>query len=102
MELDTVGGQRLSNIKLILQNKMEMISIEEFIVLLEEEFEDLNKGFLKPDSKYRDIPNFSSMHALVLIALVDNKFDVLLNGADLKSTESVLELYNLIQSKLNK
>ncbi|MBL4668538.1 MAG: hypothetical protein JKY30_04680 [Flavobacteriales bacterium] len=79
-----------------------MIDENEFVRLLENEFEDVEEGSLKPDSSYREIPNFSSMYALIIIAFIDNEFDVLLTGEDLRSTETIADLYAIIQKKLNK
>jgi acyl carrier protein len=73
--------------------------LEEFIEKLEGEFEDLPKGSLKPDTDYRTIKGWSSMHALIIIAFVDINFNFTLNGTDLKSTKTVSDLYNLIQQK---
>jgi acyl carrier protein len=76
------------------------MTVNEFIKLLENEFEDVEPGMLSTDMNYRDIPDFSSMHALILIALVDSEFDVLLNGEDLKSVNTIEELFNLVQSRI--
>lgn len=79
-----------------------MIDENEFVRLLENEFEDVDEGSLKPDSSYREIPNFSSMYALIIIAFIDNEFDVLLTGEDLRSAETIADLYAIVQNKLNK
>ena len=76
-----------------------MISVNEFTEKLEAEFEDLQKGTLTPDTDYRTIKGWSSMHALIVIAFVDANFDVLLSGSDLKNTITIKDLYNLIQYK---
>ncbi len=78
-----------------------MISINEFIALLEEEFDDIEKGSLSPEFNYRAIDNWGSMHALIIIALVDTEFDVSLSGSDLRSTETIEDLYNLVKAKLS-
>lgn len=77
-----------------------MIDITTFVSLLENEFEDIESGTLTPETNYREIPDFSSMHILIIIALIDNQFDVLLTGADLKTAETIENLYSLVQSKL--
>lgn len=76
------------------------MTVNDFTRLLENEFEDLEPGSLSASMNYRDIPEFSSMHALILIALVDSEFDVLLNGEDLKSVNTIEELFNLVQSRI--
>lgn len=79
-----------------------MITLEEFTRELEKEFDDITPNTLTPNKNYREIPNFSSMYALIIIAFVDSKCDILLNGQDLKSTQTVKDLYDLIQYKLKK
>lgn len=76
-----------------------MISVEEFTQLLEKEFDDVEQGSLHPAMSYRDIPHFGSIHALVIIAFVDNQFDVLLSGEDLRNTQTIQDLYDLILTK---
>lgn len=77
------------------------MTIEEFTKKLEQELEDLESGTLKPDTNYRDLKNWSSMYALVIIAFIDFNFDVTLNGNDLKGTQTVSDLYNLVKAKKN-
>ncbi len=77
-----------------------MIPIEEFIQLLENEFEDLPKNTLKPETNYREIPNWSSMHALIIIAFADANFNVELNASDLRKAQTIQDLYDIIHSKL--
>lgn len=79
---------------------MEM-ELQKFTSLLEKEFEDLTENTLSPSTNYRDIPEFSSMHILIIIAFIDNEFDVLLTGSDLKSAETIEDLYSLVKSKLS-
>lgn len=78
------------------------MNIEEFTQLLEKEFEDIPPGTLTPQTNYRDIPNWSSMHALIIIAFADANFGVELTANDLKNTQTIGDLYAVIQSKLNK
>jgi acyl carrier protein len=78
-----------------------MISIEAFIEKLEEEFDELEAGSLKPSTNYREIENWGSMHALIIIALVDTEFDVSIGGADLRTTESIQDLYDLVKGKVD-
>jgi len=75
------------------------MTIEEFTKNLEQELEDIELGTLTPQTNYRDLKNWSSMYALIIIAFVDFNFDITLNGNDLKSTQTVSDLYNLVKSK---
>lgn len=78
-----------------------MINLDEFTRLLEQEFDDMEPNSLKPETSYREMPDFSSMHALIIIAFIDNQFDVLLTGQELKNTITVKDLYDLVVTKVN-
>ena len=77
------------------------MSINDFIVAIEQEFEDLESGTLNSQTNYRDIEGWSSMHALIIIALVDSEYDVLLSGDDLKNTSTIQDLFEIVTSKIN-
>lgn len=75
------------------------MEINKFIEEIEIELDDLEKGVLKPDSNYREIEGWSSMHALIIIALVDTNYGVTLNGDDLRSCQTVTQLFDLVKSR---
>ena len=72
------------------------MNIDEFTKKLEEEFDELEPGTITPDTDYRTIKGWSSMHALIIIAFVDINFDITLNGAELKNTNTFRDLYKVI------
>ncbi len=77
-----------------------MISIEEFTNQLAGEFEDVDPSTITPDTNYREIKNWSSMYALIIIAFVDANFDVQLNADNLKNTRSLRDLYQIVSEKI--
>lgn len=77
------------------------MDLEKFIKLLQEELDGIPKGSIKSNINYRDLEGFSSMHALIIIAFIDNEFNILLKGNELKETNTIEDLYNMVQSKLN-
>ena len=76
-----------------------MISIEEFTSQLATEFEDVDPNTITPDTNYREIKNWSSMYALIIIAFVDANFDVQLNAENLKNSQTIKDIYDIILSK---
>lgn len=77
-----------------------MITLEEFTRKLEGEFEDVTPGTILPDTNYRDIPEFNSMYALIIIAFIDNEWEVLLTGEELRKANTVRDLYELVSNKI--
>jgi acyl carrier protein len=78
------------------------MKIEDLIEKLEEEFDDVEAGVLRPDFNIRDIEGWGSMHVLVVIALIDSEYDVLLSGSDLTNTETISDLFEVVQKKMIK
>ena len=76
-----------------------MKNIEEFTQNLVAEFEDIELGTITPTTNYRDIKGWSSMYALIIIAFVDTHFDVALSADDLKTSQTIQDLYQIVLAK---
>ncbi|MFN8115305.1 MAG: acyl carrier protein [Bacteroidia bacterium] len=76
-----------------------MVSIEEFTSQLAAEFEDIDPSTITPNTNYREIKNWSSMYALIIIAFVDANYDVQLNAENLKSSQTIKDIYDIVVSK---
>jgi len=72
------------------------MDIRDFITAIEQEFPDVHKGDLSAESHYKDIIGLTSINALILIALIDNAYDVILSADDIKSTTTLEELFAII------
>jgi acyl carrier protein len=77
------------------------MKIEDFITKLEQEYEDLKPGTLKPDSHFREVFEWNSINALILIAMVKTEYDVTINAEDIASSETVNDLFRIVQSRVS-
>ena len=76
------------------------MNITKFILVLETEFEELEPGTLEPDTNFRDLDEWSSMHALIIIALIDTDFNVSITGEDLSNIETVSQLFDIVIERM--
>lgn len=76
-----------------------MIDINDFIKEIETEIEEIEPGTLKPDTDYRKLESWSSMHALIILAMIDTNHDVTLTGEELRTCITMQDLYNLVKTK---
>jgi acyl carrier protein len=76
------------------------MELNDFFKKIESEIEDLEPGSLTPDKDYRELEQWSSMYALIIIALIDTEYNVTLTGEDLKNTSTVRDLYDVVKSRL--
>jgi acyl carrier protein len=77
------------------------MTIQDFIARLEEEFDDLEPGKLKPETAFREAFEWSSVNALILIALVKTEYDVTINAADITQSKTVNDLYQIILQRVS-
>lgn len=75
------------------------MDINSFIDNFGAQFDDLGGVELKPDTKFRDIPDWSSLVGLSVIAMVDEEYDVQLRGDDVRSSNTIQELYDKVVAK---
>ena len=76
-----------------------MNTIDEFIKTLETEFDELEPGTLQSETKFTDLDEWSSMHSLIIIALIDTEYNVTITGEDLMGIKKVEELYNIVKAR---
>ena len=73
------------------------MNITKFILALETEFEELEPGTIKSDTNFRDLDEWSSMHALIII---DTDFNVSITGEDLSNIETVSQLFDIVIERM--
>ncbi|GAB4134540.1 MAG: hypothetical protein Fur0041_07890 [Bacteroidia bacterium] len=76
-----------------------MDDINTFISKLEREIEELQPGSLRADTVFRHLPEWSSMHALIVIALAETEYDTTITGEDLKKSTTIQDIYEIIRSR---
>jgi acyl carrier protein len=77
-----------------------MITIEELIQRLELEYETITPGTLKSESVLRESVDWNSVNALILIAMINTEYDVILNADDLRSIVTVEDIFQIIKTRM--
>lgn len=77
-----------------------MKTLEEFVELFAEQFDDTDPNQIGATTAYHDLDEWSSLIGLSVIAMVDEEFDVALKGDDVKDSVTVEDLYNRVIAKL--
>jgi acyl carrier protein len=76
-----------------------MKSLDEFVALFAEQFEETDANLIKADTKFRALEEWSSLIALSIIAMVDEEFDITIKGEDIRNAETVEDLYKIVLNK---
>ena len=76
------------------------MNVEEFIDKIVEEFPDLKKDKITPEMNFRDHVEWDSINALVLIAMVNVEYDVIITAEELINAETVNDVYLVVDKKV--
>lgn len=77
-----------------------MKSLEEFVALFAEQFDDTDASVITATTVFHDLDEWSSIIGLSVIAMVDEEFEVALKGDDVKTSVTVEDLYNKVLAHL--
>ena len=76
------------------------MELNEFVEKFAEQFDDTDPSEIKAETNFRDLEEWSSLIGLSIISMVDDEFEVVLKGDDMRRANTVEELYNFVLSKL--
>ena len=75
------------------------MDIDNFVLNFAGQFDDTPVDEITADTIFRDIPEWSSLTALSIIAMVDDEYGITLKGDDIKNATTVRDIYNAVVSK---
>lgn len=75
------------------------MELQEFIEKFADLFDDTDISEIKPDTKFHELDEWSSLNGMGLIALVKTQYGKTITGKEIRECETVENLYNLISSK---
>lgn len=76
------------------------MEIKEFIEHFAEQFDDTDPSVFTPETVFHELEEYTSLIALSIIAMVDEEYDVTINGKDMSSAVTIQDLFNTVKSKL--
>lgn len=71
----------------------------EFLSSFADQFDDTDVATISLDTKFKDLDEWSSMVALMVIAMVDENYGKKITGADLRESNTIEELFNRISTR---
>ena len=77
------------------------MEIDAFIASFAEQFDDTDASEITANTKFRELDEWSSMLALCVMAMVDEEYDVQLSADEMRSADTVLDLFDIVKSHSN-
>ena len=75
------------------------MELEKFVEKFAEQFDDTDVSVFTPKTVFKELDEWSSLVALSVIAMVDEDFDVVLKGDDIRGASTIEDLFNIVKSK---
>lgn len=76
------------------------MEIKDFIKNLVEQFDEVELEALTPETKFKEFDEFSSLTILSIIAMADDEYGVRLKADDVHQAETVQDLFDTVQSRI--
>ena len=76
------------------------MDINFFIEQFADQFDETDVSEFTPDTDYKNLDEWSSLTALSVIAMVDGSFGVRINGDDIRSANTIDDLFQIVSSKM--
>ena len=75
------------------------MELKEFIENFAEQFDDTDASEIQADTEFHELDEWTSLTALSIIAMIDEEYDVQLKADEMRKTQTIQELFDLVKSK---
>ena len=76
------------------------MELKDFIESFAAQFDDTDVSEFQPDTEFKALDEWSSLTALSIIAMVDEEYDITIKGDDIRKSETIEDLYNVVKLKV--
>lgn len=70
-----------------------------FVQNFANQFDETDAEVFTPETRFRDLDEWSSLIGLSIILMVDEEYGIILGAEDMKQAETIEDLFNIVQSK---
>lgn len=74
------------------------MKLDEFVQLFADEMTETPLGTITADTRYKELDEWGSLASLSIISMIDEEYGHLISGADVRSRNTVKELYEFVES----
>ena len=77
------------------------MEIQQFISHIAEQFDETDPTTINEQTNFKELDDYSSLTALNITSVIDDEYDVNLKGDDIRNSTTILDLFNLVKSKVD-
>lgn len=75
------------------------MELKEFIENFAAQFDDTDASEFTAETEFKALDEWSSLTALSIIAMVDEEYDITIKGDDIRNSETIEDLFNVVKTK---
>lgn len=75
------------------------MNLQDFIENFANQFDDTDASEIKAETVFKELDEWSSLIALSVIAMVDEEYDITIKGDDIRNSNTVEDLFNVVKAK---
>ena len=75
------------------------MELKEFIQNFADQFNDTDENEFQAGTEFKKLPEWSSIIALSVIAMVDEEYDITIKGDDIRNNNTIEDLFNCVKAK---
>lgn len=76
------------------------MNLNQFIEYFSDLFDETDPNIISATTRFKDLEEWSSLLALSVIAMIDEEYDVEFRGEDIRNSNTVEDLYNIVKSRV--
>lgn len=75
------------------------MEIKDFIEKFADAIEAENPEMINAETAFHDLEEWSSLTSLSVIAMIDEEYDIIIKGDDIRNSVTVEDLFNAVKAK---
>ena len=75
------------------------MELKDFIESFAAQFDDTDASVFKAETVFKELDEWSSLIALSVIAMVDEEYDITIKGDDIRTSNTIEDLFNAVKAK---
>lgn len=75
------------------------MELKDFIEYFAQQFDETEESVFTANTVFKDLDEWSSILALSIIAMVDEEYDIRIKGDDIRSSETIEDLFNVVKNR---
>ena len=78
------------------------VNIEDFVKNVADLFFEADPASFTSATKFKELPEWSSLIALSLVAMIEDEYGIRVKGDDIRAAETILDLFHKVEKTSSK